>query len=196
MLHVAFPQVGNQNKLVQVDLLLTNYPEFTKFFMFSPTPEESKYKGAHRNELLNAICKVISFKPILEDENGNCVKWSQVSLTQDGMYTHYKTLIDENGKRLKYKDTDEDLEESYAKIETAYPITHDPKQVIYDLIGSEFSIEDISSFEKLFEIVKNNEDFKFKEYSNEILKECAKSLKEKEKRLEFPIELNEYVKEG
>lgn len=69
MIHVAFPQVGNEKQLVQVDLLLTEYPEFCKFFMYSPTPEESKYKGAHRNILLNSICKLISYKPIKKDKS-------------------------------------------------------------------------------------------------------------------------------
>ena len=31
MLHVAFPQAGNKNKFVQIDLLLTKYPDFTRF---------------------------------------------------------------------------------------------------------------------------------------------------------------------
>lgn len=194
MLHIAYPQVGNEKKKVQIDLLLTKFPEFTKFFMFSPTPKESKYKGAHRNELLHAICKVISFRPILKDDSGNYVKWSQLDVTQDGMYTHFKTLVDEHGNKLKYKNTDEDLEESYAKIEKEYPITHDPNRVIFELIGNDYKIDDISSFEKLFEIIKNDENFKFKNLSNEILKECAKSLKEKENRLDFPAELNDFIK--
>ena len=63
MIHIAYPQAGSDKK-VQIDLLITKYPEFTKFFMFSPTPQESKYKGAHRNEVLHAIAKVTSYKPL------------------------------------------------------------------------------------------------------------------------------------
>ena len=110
MLHVAFPQKGN-NKKVQIDLLITKYPEFTKFFMFSPTPQESKYKGAHRNEFLHAIAKVTSYKPLQYDEDKNVVKWAQNDITDDGFYSMVKTLVDEAGNRLKYKSTNEDLEE-------------------------------------------------------------------------------------
>jgi hypothetical protein len=195
MIHVAFPQVGNERKLVQIDLLLTKFPEFTDFFMFSPSPKQSKYKGAHRNELLHAICKVISYRPIEKDMNDQIVKWSQMDISYNGIFIQYKTLIDENGNRLKYKNTNEDLEESYAKIEREIPVLHDVNKVIIELVGKRFDITDIDSFEKLFEIIKNNDDFKFKNISNEILEECAKSLKEKEKRLVFPAELNEYLKE-
>ena len=60
MLHVAYPQQGN-SKLVQIDVLITDAPEFTKFYMFSPGENESEYKGAHRNQLLRAILSAISF---------------------------------------------------------------------------------------------------------------------------------------
>lgn len=110
MLHVAFPQKGNDKK-VQIDLLFTKYPEFTKFFMFSPTPQESKYKGAHRNEILHSIAKVISFKPLIFNENKEVVRWIQNDINNEGYYSTVKTLIDEDGNRLKYKSTNEDLEE-------------------------------------------------------------------------------------
>lgn len=42
-----------------------------------------------------------------------------------------------NGNHLKYKNTDEPLEEAYAKIEIEYPITHDVNEAIIELIRSE-----------------------------------------------------------
>ena len=110
MIHIAYPQHGNKKK-VQIDVLLTEYPDFTKFFMFSPTPQESKYKGAHRNEVLHAIAKVSSIKPLMVDKDGNILKWVQNDINDDGYYSVIKTLIDDDGNRLKYKSTDEDLEE-------------------------------------------------------------------------------------
>lgn len=193
MLHVAYPQQKNGKKFVQIDLLLTKYPDFTKFFMFSPSNTESKYKGAHRNELLHAIARVISERPIKENKNEELVKWSQIDVTHDGLYVQYKTLIDKDGIRLKYKNTDEDLEESYAKIYKTYPISHDPQYVIKFLIGNKYSFQDISTFEKLFNIIKNDKKFKYRNVSNEILEEAARTLKEKENRLEFPKELNDFI---
>jgi hypothetical protein len=83
MIHFGFPQYNEKNeetdKIVQVDILLTPFPEFCKFYMYSPTEIQSKYKGAHRNELLRAITYVTSYKPIqiIDDEP---VKWQQNDL--------------------------------------------------------------------------------------------------------------------
>lgn len=81
----------------------------------------------------------------------------------------------------------------YAKDEEQQPISHNVSDVINALFGKDFNIDDIDTFEKCFDIVKNNENFKYRLKSDEILRECAKSLKEKEKRLEFPSELKEYL---
>lgn len=81
----------------------------------------------------------------------------------------------------------------YAKDEAKQDITHSVDDVIKILFGDDFKVEDIDTFEKCFDIVKNNENFKYKNLSNDILREAAKSLKEKEKRLEFPAELKQYL---
>ena len=81
----------------------------------------------------------------------------------------------------------------YAKDEEKHDITHNVQEVISYLFGDSFKEEDINTFEKCFDIIKNNEKFKYRLKSEEILKECAKYLKEKDKRLEFPSELKEYL---
>ena len=81
----------------------------------------------------------------------------------------------------------------YAKDEAKQDITHSVNDVIKILFGNDFEIEDIDTFEKCFDIVKNNEKFKYRLKSKEILQTCVKSLKEKEKRLDFPSELKEFL---
>jgi hypothetical protein len=193
MIHVAYPQKGYKNKFVQIDVLFTNTPEFTKFFMFSPTNKDSKYKGAHRNDLLHAISKVISYEPIYEDKQGNILKWRQNDIKDNGYFNVIKTLVDNAGHRLKYKSTDEDLEEGYAQEEEAKFITDDVNSVIKILFGKGFKDTDIDTFEKCFDIIKNNNKFIHKNLSENILKECAKSLNDKKDRLEFPKELKKYL---
>lgn len=101
MIHLSFPQYNKDGikteKLVQVDILLTDYPDFCKFYMYSPTVEESKYKGAHRNDLLRAILYVISYE-IIFSVNNEAVTWKQYDLAQDGLYYETKTLIDDQRK--------------------------------------------------------------------------------------------------
>ena len=193
MIHIAYPQKGN-NKKVQIDLLITSYPEFTKFFMYSPAPNQSRYKGAHRNELLHAISTIISYSPIDKDDNGEIVTWSQNDLTPDGYFSMVKTLVDDEGNRLKYKHTKEDLEPEYALNKEENEITHNVEDVIEILFGKGYTVNDIDTFEKCFEIIKSDENFKHKNLSYDILHQCALSLKEKRKRLEFPAELKSYLK--
>ena len=81
----------------------------------------------------------------------------------------------------------------YAKEEAKEDITHNVSDVIKILFGNTFNENDIDSFEKCFLIVKDNQNFKYKNISEEILRSCAKSLKEKEERLEFPSELEQYL---
>lgn len=193
MLHVAYPQQG-ANKFVQIDLLITNAPEFTKFYMSSPGENESKYKGAHRNALLRAILTSISFKPTEFNGKNEPVKWEQIDLTDSGMYKQYKTLVDTNGNRILYKNTNEPLEFAYAKSEREFLISNDVNYVIKYVVGSKYTAEDIDSFEKLFAIVKNDEDFRYSIISKKILSECAKSLNDAGSRLDFPSELTQYLK--
>ena len=194
MIHIAYPQKGIKgNKLVQIDVLFTNTPEFTKFFMYSPAWKESNYKGAHRNDLLHAIAKISSYETIYEDKQGNVLKWRQNDVRDDGYFNMIKTLIDEFGNRLKYKATNEDLEESYAKEEDLKLLSNDVNQTIEELFGPGFKESDIDTFEKCFDIIKNSDKFKYKNLSEKILKESAKTLNEKKERLEFPKELKKYL---
>ena len=194
MIHFGFPQYNEFNektdKFVQVDILLTEYPIFCKFYMYSPTEIESKYKGAHRNELLRAIAKTLTFKPIT-NLNNEILTWEQDDLNSMGFYHEIKTLIDENGNKLKYKDTNEDLIPSYAKIISQEIITHSPLKCINLLVGN-YTESDINTFEKLFNIILNDKNFKYSNINIEILHTAAIMLKENNK-LVFPSELEKFL---
>lgn len=195
MIHIGFPQYNEFNektdKFVQVDILLTEHPIFCKFYMYSPTEIESKYKGAHRNELLRAIAKTLTFKPIIV-LNNEILKWEQNDLNSMGYYHETKTLIDENGNRLKYKNTDEDLIPSYAKILTQTLITNSPTKCIHILVGNTYTETELNTFEKLFNIILNDKNFKYSNKNIEILHTAAIMLKENNK-LVFPSELEKFL---
>lgn len=196
MVHFGFPQYqpnGEKNgKTVQVDILFTHNPEFCKFYMYSPAESESAYKGAHRNDILRSIAKIMSYSIIQEDDQGKPLIWRQYDINSNGIFDDVKTIVDADGNRLKYGNTDEDLEIGYAAIQSARLITSNVREAIDLLVGESFKETDIDTFEKLFEIVKSNENFKHKSRSEDILKETAFILEEN-KRLAFPEELFPYV---
>lgn len=195
MIHLGFPIYslnGKTNKLVQVDILLTDYPDFTKFYMYSPKQLESKYKGAHRNDLLRAILNTISFQALKIIDN-EVVTWKQYDLTQDGLYYQVKTLVDPVGKKLKYKDTDEDLIPLYAKVLESEVISHNVQQVINFLFGNGFTVQDIDTFEKTFRIILNDERFKYRNKRFQILEKAGLGFLDNTK-LVFPKQLYDYIK--
>ena len=198
MIHLSFPQYnedGQQiDKNVQIDILLTPNKQFTLFYMYSPSQNETAYKAAHRNELFRAIIKTTTHKPLKTmQKNGQnvVVQWTQDDLTAKGLYKQTKTLIDENGNWLKYKDTDQDLIESYAKVLDEELVSGDPKEVINLLVG-DYQFEQINSFEKLLDVIENDQNFKYAQIKDRILSNAANAIRENT-RLVFPDELSSYL---
>ena len=198
MIHLSYPQYnedGQQiDKNVQIDILLTPNKAFTLFYMYSPAQEQTAYKGAHRNELFRAITKTISYKPLKTiQKNGQdvVVQWEQQDMTSKGLYWQKKTLIDQNGNWLKYKDTDEDLIESYAKVLEEKLVSGDPKEVINMLVG-DYQFEQINSFEKFLNVIQNDPNFKYAQIKDRILSNAAQSIRQNT-RLVFPDELSSYL---
>lgn len=198
MIHLAYPQYNEDGqqigKNVQIDILLTPNKKFTLFYMYSPAQNETAYKGAHRNQLFRAITKAISYKPLKTiEKNGQdvVVQWEQQDMTSKGLYWQKKTLVDQNGNWLKYKDTDEDLIESYAKVLDEELISGDPTEVINLLVG-DYQFEQINSFEKFLDVIQNDQNFKYAQIKDRILSNAAQSIRENT-RLAFPDELKRYI---
>lgn len=198
MIHLRYPQYNEEgqqlDKNVQIDVLLTPNKEFCLFYMYSPAQDETAYKGAHRNELFRAIIKSTTYKPLKtmqKDGQKVVVQWTQQDLTSKGLYQQKKTLVDQNGVWLKYKDTDQDLIESYAKVLEEQLVSGDPKEVINLLVG-DYQFEQINSFEKLLDVIQNDQNFKYAQIKDRILSNAANAIRENT-RLVFPDELQSYL---
>lgn len=188
MIQFAYPIIGEKNSYVQIDLLLTKYPTFTKWYMYSPSPKESKYKAAHKNDMIRAIIKTLTYKS-LKTINYKDVTWQQEDITPFGLYFQIQTLVDNNNNFLTYKDTNQPLLPMYAKPISSKEISHSPIFVINKYIGN-YLPQQINSFETMYKIITSN-NFKFKEDSEDILYNAAKAFKLNDK-LEFPKELLKY----
>ena len=198
MIHLSFPQYNEDGqqieKNVQIDIILTLNKQFCLFYMYSPAQNQTAYKGAHRNELFRAILKTNTFKPLKTiKKNGEdvVVQWEQQDLTSKGLYNQTKTLVDQNDNWLKYKDTDQDLIQSYAKVLKEQLVSGDPKEVINMLVG-DYQFQQINSFEKLLNVIQNDENFKYSNEKNRILSNTANAIRENT-RLAFPDQLKDYL---
>ena len=188
MIQFAYP-INNSDKLVQIDLLLTQYPVFTKWYTLAPTPNESKYKSAHKNSIIRAIIKTFTYRPLKTIKNKD-VMWETEDINPFGLYKQTKTIIDEFGNPLKYKETDEDLLPEFAKTLKSTQISHSPLFVTKKYLGN-YNPNNIKSFETVFSII-TSKNYKFKNDVEDILYYTAQFIKEN-KNLEFPTELEQYI---
>ncbi len=194
MIHLSFPQYdnnGNKNgKLVQIDILVTVHPDFCKFYMYSPSESESSYKGAHRNDLLRACAQKLYYE-VIKTKDDEIVTWKQYDISDDGIYLNTKTIVDKDGNRLKWNNTNEDLQYGYAKNIDSEEITTNPQKAINMLVGN-YKISDIDTFEKLLNIIENDSNFIFHKSRKDVLK-LAANLMFENTRIVFPKELKQYL---
>ena len=144
--NIAFPIEGTQKgEFVQVDFFPTKSLEFTKFARFSPTPEESKYNGGMRSDLLGILIKYCT---LLVNEKEN--KMSYVSLKQDGAYKTIR-LVDNSNIRIG-----EDV-----------LITNKPEELIKMIFGDKYNVKHFNSVESIIAIM-TDDDFQYKYIVDEI----------------------------
>lgn len=175
---ISFAYKIDGNKYVQIDFILVESLRWAKFGYFSPSQKESKYKGLHRNIFLFSIARNSESYQINEYQ----IK-KKIFDMKSGLYEAIqKVKSEKTNKLLKHKVT----------VQRTL-ITNVPDEATKILFGTKFSSNDITSFEKIFQIVLNDDDFILKEKKNIILSETYKDFKER--NFECPEELENYIEE-
>lgn len=136
---------------VQIDIIPTNNINFTKFRLFSPSPEESKYKAKFRLILLQKIVKVLTEREA-SDNNGETfttrsgrispVTFSHTSMNNDGIWDVTKTW---KGKRVAF------LKDPKKLKERSVYLHDDPQRLLDEFFGpGAFKTSDTNSFESIW----------------------------------------------
>lgn len=146
---IPFPISGRKDKYVQVDFMLSNNIEWTKFAYTAPdfTKSESKYKLVYRNLLLAACVSVYDMKVLKQTSEKIPVEVQKYALRwNDGVYSTVKSFASKTGGILKtgklLKDRD-------------VFVTQTPSDMVKMFFGKEYKPEDIKTFESLYDIVFN-----------------------------------------
>ncbi len=139
---VACPIIGETDKFVQVDFMLTDNLEFAEFAYYSPSQLESKYKGLYRNILLYEVLKAIGFK-ITKEVSGNAREWESYNFNiNKGLMKRVQSVEGKKGILLRPKTIKE------------VPVTKDPETILEIVFGDKIkNIEEINTFEKLFKLI-------------------------------------------
>lgn len=165
-----FPIVGRKaTKYVQVDLLLTSNIAWSKFIHTSPNlaKGESKYKNAYRNLLLSTCVSAFYHKVLKTTSDDIPLEIEKYSLRLNaGIYKIRQSYAGTRIAVLKTPKTIKDAEQL---------ITSVPEEMIHLVFGKRYDVADVSTFEKLYDLVFHKQT-KVSKHREKILKNFLYSL--------------------
>ena len=196
-----FPIQGDQvGEFVQIDFFPTNNLEFTKFRMFSPSQEQSKYKGVHRFTLLAAIVKAVTLDvaddaedrtpytvPTSDGKPGRvypAYRFKHLSVLDDGVWSVTKSF---KGKSGRFVINPQKIKEMSKLVYT------DPQKLLDDLFGEgKYTVADLESFESIWNNILFDPSFPYKDKIDEICIAAWHTIHD-QKDTVMPDELQKYV---
>jgi len=166
---IAYPIKGEKGKYVQVDFMMSNNLEWTKFAYIDPdfSKSESKYKLVYRNLLLAACVSIFDMKVLKQTKDKIPVEVRKYALRwNDGVYSTVKSFASKTGGILKIGKLLKDKDVF---------VTQTPEELVDMFLGSQYTPNDIRTFEGLYDIVFSQES-NIKRYRNLIKQKFIESL--------------------
>jgi hypothetical protein len=147
---IPYEIVGrNTGEPVQVDFMLSNNLNWTQFVYSSPdySKGESKYKSAYRNFLLGAVVAAFDYKVLKKTDKDVPIEIQKYVMRHDkGIFNLIKNYSGKGGGVIKSGKTIAGSESF---------LTQTPEEMVNFFLGDQYSPTDISSFEKLHDVVFN-----------------------------------------
>lgn len=175
LISVGWPIKSDQGGYVQLDLMLSDNIEWTKFAWHSPDlgKLESKYKGAYRNAILQAICDAGVYEVVTQPEDTDKIKKGEkIQIDKQnfdrlrGLTRVVKSFVGKKGAIIKTPVT----------ISRAIE-TNVPEDFCKIVLGPDFSTKDANSFESLL-AVTNSKNFRHFKKKDEIIENTKRILQE------------------
>lgn len=174
----------------QIDLVLTNNLDWTKFMYFSPNLKkgQSKYKGLYRTELIHAVASVLPVEvtQVVETFNNEFngaykgqpkVYWKYTVDKVRGLQLQLKTV---EGKTCKLK--------KHKTVMDCH-VSKDRDTVIHILFGHHIKESDLETFEGIWDII-NKKDFKWSGILTQIIDKYIEIITIY-KKLPLPMEVKQ-----
>lgn len=143
-----YPIVGRRPKeYVQVDLLFTSNINWSKFIHKSPDLSigESKYKNAYRNLLLATCVSAFHYVVLKKTDDDIPLEVERYTLRLNaGVYKIRKSWVGKKVPILKRPQTIKGSEKL---------VLSTPEELVDLIFGEEYSVDDISTFEKIYNLV-------------------------------------------
>lgn len=176
-----------KNKRVQLDLMIVDNLDLAKFNFWSPSEEQSKWKGIYRNILLSSMASAMDFETIEKgfDEEGKeiPVKFRRNFMDlKRGLIRGLQTRIGKSGK-LFANGRKQTIETEVLKDQ--------PDDIVKAILGPTFTVNDAVSFESLFKIL-DHPKYLYRSEKKTIIKTFL-SIIAKAKGLVVPDEMEKFV---
>ena len=176
-----------KNKKVQLDLMIVDNLDLAKFNFWSPSEEQSKWKGIYRNILLSSMASAMNFETLEKgyDENGvevpTLFRRNFIDLKR-GLISGLQTRVGKSGKLF----TNGRKQTIDTKI-----LEDQPDNIVKAILGPTFTVNDTQSFESLFKILDHSK-YLYRSKKKEIIKTFITVIG-KSKGLVVPDEMEEFV---
>lgn len=168
-----------EGKTVQVDLMLTDNLNMTKWGMYSAHEKEQPYKGAVRNLILYWIANVVDYKALKRESDKDTEFEKDLFDTQRGLFRLKQSYYDDKGKLSNKKKT------IFRKL-----ISDDPDAIIKILLGDKYKASDILTVNAAWDALMSP-DFPYKDYRKTIVKNIVNDLKKH--NLDYPAYIDKYI---
>lgn len=176
-----------KNKKVQLDLMIVDNLNLAKFNFWSPSEEQSKWKGIYRNILLSSMASAMNFETLEKGFDADNIevpvlfRRNFIDLKR-GLVRGLQTRVGKSGKIFASgrKQT----------IETKV-LEDQPDNIVKAILGPAFTVNDTVSFESLFKIL-DHPKYLYKNQKESIIKTFLQVIS-KAKGLVVPDEMEKFV---
>lgn len=171
---------GKQDgKTVQLDLMLSDNVNMTKWGMYSAHEKEQPYKGAVRNLILYWIANVVDYKALKREADKDTEFEKDVLDVQRGLFRLKQSYYDKNGKLSSKKKT------IFRKL-----ISDDPDAIVKILLGNNYKSSDILTVSDAWDALMSP-DFPYKDYRKTIVKNIVNDLQKH--GFDYPDYIDKYI---
>lgn len=164
---------------VQLDLMLSDNINMTKWGMYSAHEKEQPYKGAVRNLIMYWIANVVDYKSLKREADKDTEFEKDIFDTQRGLFRLKQSYYDKNGKLSSKKKT------IFRKL-----ISDDPDAIVKILFGNNYKSSDILTVSSAWDALMSP-DFPYKDYRKTIVKNIVADLQKQ--GFDYPDYIDKYL---
>lgn len=164
---------------VQLDLMLSDNVNMTKWGMYSAHEKEQSYKGAVRNIIMYWIANVVDYKSLKREADKDTEFEKNILDAQRGLFRLKQSYYDKNGKLSSKKKT------IFRKL-----ISDDPDAIVKILFGNNYKSSDILTVSGAWDALMSP-DFPYKDYRKTIVKNIVADLQKQ--GFDYPDYIDKYL---